>query len=602
MDMTLSTLLDAYREGRATPREIVGRVLETIRAEDPLNVWISVVSDQWLSPHLERLERTDPATLPLYGIPFAIKDNIDLAGIGTTAGCPAYRYVPDAHAAAVSRLITAGALPLGKTNLDQFATGLVGTRSPYGACRNPLNPDYIAGGSSAGSAVAVSLGQVSFALGTDTAGSGRVPAAFTNIVGLKATRGLIPASGVVPACRSLDCVSVLAATAADALAVLDAAAGPDVRDPYSRPAGVPPLGHGFIPTVGFRFGRPPDAQLELFGDEHARLLYQQALSRLRELGGVEVEIDLAPFLETARLLYEGPWVAERYEAVGAFIDAHPQDVLPVTRAIIAGGAGHSAAAAFAAQHRLKALERAAAAAWEEVDFVVTPTAGTVYRIEEVERDPVALNSRLGHYTNFMNLLDLCAVAVPAGLLPHGPGFGVTLFAPAFQDRDLAAVADRLHRAAGLPAGATGRPLPEQPPVEPAHEHVVRLAVCGAHMSGLPLNGELLARRARQVATTRTAPGYRLYALPGGPPKRPGLAYAGGDETVEVEVWSMPVDQLGSLMASVPSPLCIGRVRLVDGSEVSGFLCEEHAAMAAEDITRFGSWRRWVASPEGGDSR
>jgi len=605
--MTIAGLLDDYRAGRRKVREVMAQALAGIRAADPRNVWIAVLDDAALEPYLARLDGFDPDALPLYGVPFAIKDNIDLAGVPTTAGCPDYAYVPDRSAFVVQRLIDAGAVPLGKTNLDQFATGLVGTRSPYGACGNAFNPDYIAGGSSAGSAVAVALGQVLFSLGTDTAGSGRVPAAFNNLIGVKPTRGLLSAAGVVPACRTLDTVSIFALDAADALRVLEVAAVHDPDDAYARADRVPALGQAGIPDRGFRFGVPAAAQLQFFGDRHYVALFAAAVERLQTLGGEPVEIDWAPFGEAARLLYEGPWVAERYAAIREFFDACPQALVEVTRQIIGGGSAPRAVDAFDAQYRLQALRARTETIWDTVDLVLTPTAGTLPTIAAVQAEPLRVNSDLGYYTNFMNLLDLCAVAVPAGFRADGLPFGVTLFAPAFRDRELLPIADRLQRAAGTPLGATGSSVPgslplaatgslvpDRSPLEPDARHYISVAVCGAHMSGLPLNHQLTERNARLLQATRTAPEYRFYALPGGPPERPGLIRVGiGGAAIEVEVWAVPSDRFGSFVAGIPSPLGIGRVRLEDGTEVPGFLCESVALNAATEITPLGSWRRFL---------
>ena len=595
-DMTIEGLLDDYRAGRRKVREVIADALAEVRRADSRNVWITVLDDVALEPYLARLEGLDPAVLPLYGVPFALKDNIDLAGVPTTAGCPDYAYVPDQSAFVVQRLIDAGAVPLGKTNLDQFATGLVGARSPYGACGNAFNPEYISGGSSAGSAVAVALGQVSFSLGTDTAGSGRVPAAFNNLIGVKPTRGLLSAAGVVPACRTLDTVSIFALDAADAGRVLEAVALHDSGDPYARPDQVPQLGLAGIPERGFRFGVPAPGQLEFFGDQDYASLFGVAVERLRALGGEMVEIDFAPFLETARLLYEGPWVAERYAAIRDFFDARPEAMFEVTREIIGGGRDPRAVDAFEAQYRLQALRSQAEAAWDSVELVLTPTAGTIPTIASVQAEPVRVNSNLGYYTNFMNLLDLCAVAVPSGFRADGLPFGVTLFAPAFRDRELLPIADRLQRAAGLPLGATGYPQHKRPALAPDGRHEIPVAVCGAHMSGLPLNHQLTDRRARFIRATGTAPEYRLYALPGGPPERPGLVRVGSDgATIDVEVWAVPADHFGSFVAGIPAPLGIGRVRLEDGSEVPGFLCEPIATQGAVEISSLSSWRHYIAS-------
>jgi len=593
-DLSISTLLDDYRSGRRKPRQVIGDLMTAIRDGDAHNIWITVLSDAQLGPYLDALEQKDPATLPLYGVPFAIKDNIDLAGVPTTAGCPDYAYEPGESAFVVRRLMEAGAVPVGKTNLDQFATGLVGTRSPHGPGRNAFDPAYISGGSSSGSAVAVSLGLASFSLGTDTAGSGRVPAAFNNLVGVKPSCGLLSAGGVVPACRTLDTISLFAGTAADAQAVLKVAAGFDAADAYSRADTVPALGHGSIPADGFRFGVPAAGQLAFFGDQEAEALFRQAVDRLEGLGGTPVEIDFQPFLDAARLLYEGPWVSERFAAIREFLERRPEALVPVTLGIIAGGAGPAAVDAFNAGYRLKALKRRADRVWDDVDLIITPTTGTIYTIDAVNADPVQLNSNLGYYTNFMNLLDYSALAIPAGFRADGLPLGVTLFAPAFYDHDLLMLGDRLHRAADLPLGASRRPLPQQPWVRADHGHCIELAVCGAHMRGLPLNHQLTGRNARFLRKQRSAPDYRFFALAGGPPQRPGMVLVeSGGGAVEMEIWAVPADGFGSFVAGIPAPLGIGKVRLEDGGEVCGFICEAAGTRGARDITGIGCWRRYL---------
>ena len=589
--LAVETLLEGYRHGRFSPPEILELILARIEAQSDRHIWISRLSHPQLQPYLQALTGKSPDELPLYGIPFAIKDNIDLAGLPTTAACPDYAYEPQEHAFVVQRLIEAGAIPIGKTNLDQFATGLVGTRSPYGACENSFNPDYIAGGSSSGSAVCVALGQVSFALGTDTAGSGRVPAAFNNLIGVKPTRGRLSTRGVVPACRSLDCVSVFALDCADAQRVLACCEGFDAQDTFARRAPIALPGYN---PQRFRFGVPRPGQLQFFGNAEAESLFEQALQRLQSLGGEPVRIDFEPFLSAARLLYEGPWLAERYAAVGEFVEARPEAVHPVTRAIIARGKQGSAVDAFRAQYRLMECSRASQSIWAQVDVIVTPTAGTIYRIDAVERDPVSLNSNLGYYTNFMNLLDLCGVAVPAGFRDDGLPVGVTLVGRAFADAALLTLAERLQRAAGLPMGATGHPLPAAGAPSGSAAGVVPIAVCGAHLSGLPLNPQLTERGAWLLQQTRTAAGYRLYALAGGPPQRPGLVRDVRGTAIEVEVWAMPRAQVGGFLELIPAPLGLGKVELEDGRWVSGFICEPGAIEGAEEVTRWGGWRNYLA--------
>ncbi len=592
MPFDIARLGDALRAGDVTCVDVIEEVLSRIQAAGEDRVWIHRASrDELLERAGELDSRADKEAPPLFGIPFAVKDNIDVAGWPTTAACPAFSYVADDSAPVVAALLDAGAMLIGKTNLDQFATGLVGMRSPYGAPRNPFDGDYVPGGSSSGSAVAVSSGLVSFALGTDTAGSGRVPAAFNNIVGLKPTRGRLSARGVVPACRSLDCVSVFALTADDANAVLAAVQGFDAGDPFSRDAAAvsPPLAPGAI--AGLRIGIPDST--EFFGNANAEALFADAVERLRTLGAAIVPFDPAPFLDAARLLYDGPWVAERYAAVGAFIDAHPDDVHPVTRKIIMGGGGLSAADGFSGQYRLEAFRRAAEPTWRDVDMLMTPTTGTIYTTAEIEADPIRLNGNLGYYTNFMNLFDLCGVAVPAGFLGNGLPFGVTLVGCAFADVALLRAADELHRAAGLTLGATGLESPTPVELHDTAMGCVRLAVNGAHMSGLPLNHELTERGARLVRKCRTAPLYRLFALEDFAPPRPGLVRADPGGEIDVEVWEMPAARFGGFVAGVPAPLGIGTVTLDDGSEVNGFVCEPYATKNAPDITEFRSWRSWL---------
>jgi len=590
-DLRIETLLSRYRKLEITPRQVITTLLDRLRTQEPHNAWIHIVDDNWLEPMFQRLEENDPDALPLYGIPFAIKDNIDLAGVPTSAACPDYSYTPTQHAHVVALLIEAGAIPLGKTNMDQFATGLVGTRSPHGACRNPYNPDFISGGSSSGSAVAVSTDSVSFSLGTDTAGSGRVPAAFCNIIGFKPSCGLLSNSGVVPACKSLDSVSVFAKSA-DCIrqlveTVCHRGANYDESDPYARRIFAPLLGSGFIPQKEFHFGVPKPSQLQFFDDAEAERLFRDKVVALQNMGGIAHEIDFSAFLDTARLLYEGPWVAERYAAVGEFIDANPDGVDATVRAIISPGKNASAVETFNAMYRLQALKHDSSRVWDDVDFMVTPTTGTVFRINEVNADPVTLNTQLGYYTNFMNLLDLCAIAVPAGFRSAGEKaglpFGITLFAPAGYDQPLVNMTARLQGE-------------EEDTVLP--ENVIQLAVCGAHMQGLPLNWQLTSRRGRLLKVTESAPEYRFYKLPGGPPERPGMVRVGETgASIRMEIWSLPVSEFGSFVAGIPAPLAIGKVRLIDGTEVPGFVCEAAAVTGAQDITHLADWRKVQGSPD-----
>jgi len=589
--LNIPALRQRYQSGAFTPLDLVEALLTRMAGEDSHHIWISRLDADALRSYAINLEGRDIASLPLYGIPFAIKDNIDLAGMQTTAGCPAYAYTPNQHATVVQRLIDAGAIPLGKTNLDQFATGLNGTRSPYGACRNAFNPDFISGGSSAGSAVAVALGLASFSLGTDTAGSGRVPAAFNHLIGHKPSCGALSTRGVVPACRSLDAVSIFALTAEDAERVLAVASGFDAEDEYSR--ALAPHGFDFGRASGFRFGVPMAKDLEFFGNAEAARLFGESVERMQELGGAVVEVDLAPFLETARLLYGGPWVAERYLAIRDFFDVQSDKVFPPVRAIIAGGRSYSAADTFNHLYKLRAAKRICDAVWNDIDVMLTPTAGTIYRIDEMEADPIRLNSNLGYYTNFMNLLDLAATAVPAGFQNDGLPFGITLIAPPHQDGPLLHLASRMQQALSGKLGATAHALPVAEVLNLLSSNQVQVAVVGAHLSGLPLNRQLTERNARLVNATQTAPIYRFYALPDG--KRPGLIQVSdGGAAISCEVWEMPASQFGSFVAGIPAPLGIGKLELTNGSIVNGFICEGIGVADAQDITAFGGWRAWLA--------
>lgn len=566
MNLDIHSLLEGYRTGEWTPVEVLKSLLPKLDL-DPA-VWIHRFSDEVLVMRAMELEAQGSKGLPLFGIPFAVKDNIDVLGLPTTAGCPAFSCQPDANAFVVQRLLDAGAICIGKTNLDQFATGLVGVRSPYGIPKNAYHPDFVPGGSSAGSAVAVATGLVSFALGTDTAGSGRVPAGFNNLFGCKPTRGLLSTSGVVPACRSLDCVSIFAKTADDVERVIGVGAAFDPSDSYARRDSQTEQRE--IRKIGI----PRVDQLEFFGDVDYAACWRDAVDALRARDIEIIEIDFTPFKDAARLLYEGPWVAERYLATQAILESNPAAIHPITKNILESGKNSTAADAFAAQYRLADLRRCSEQTWQMVDAICIPTAGTIYRIDEVEADPIRLNTNLGYYTNFMNLLDLCGLAVPAGFRKDGMPFGITFVAPAFQDHALLALAkwERVQNAE------------------------FQLAVCGAHMSGLPLNNQLTSRGARLLRKTTTASKYRMFALDD---HRPGMVRVddlGG--VLDVEIWSLPVHAVGSFIAGIPAPLGLGRVFLNDGSDVCGFLCEAVAIEGKQEITSHGGWRQFLAARSG----
>ncbi|WP_110339811.1 allophanate hydrolase [Nitrosomonas sp. Nm84] len=590
----MPSLLRRYASGELSPTQMVEAIHADIQ-NDPDHVWISVLPLESLRDYARKVEAQDMTSLPLYGVPFAIKDNIDLADIPTTAACPAFAYTPSRSAVVVQKLIDAGAIPIGKTNLDQFATGLNGTRSPYGACRNAFNPEYISGGSSSGSAVAVAKGQVCFSLGTDTAGSGRIPAAFNNLIGYKPTKGWLSAHGMVTACRSLDTVSVFAHTAADAARLLTISAAYDTADIYSRER----EGHGFDfgAAPHFRFGIPRQQQLKFFDNHESERLFNDAVARMQALGGEAIEIDFEPFLEAARLLYEGPWVAERYAAIQSFFELHGDQIIAPVREIIATAKQRSAADAFNGIYQLRSIKQQADQVWTQVDCLLAPTAGTIYPIHAMQQDPIRLNTNLGYYTNFMNLLDYAAVAVPAGFQRDGLPFGITLAAPAHQDEPLLHLAHRWQQAYSLPLGATGIALSPSTlfPIA-SRSGQIRIAVCGAHLSGLPLNEQLTSRHGRLVTSTTTSSDYKLYALPGHPPLRPGLIRVSKNEqgvAIEVEVWELPVRELGSFVASIPAPLGIGSITLANNETVLGFLCEYYAINNAKDISHLGGWRNYL---------
>ena len=606
LSLDLQNLDRLYRPGEATPLDVLDNVYARMRSSAAAGVYISEVPEAQARRQASEVtaRRAAGETLPLYGVPFAVKDNIDVAGLETTAACPAFAYRPDSSAHVVERLLHAGAIVLGKTNLDQFATGLVGVRSPYTVPENPWSREYVPGGSSSGSGVAVARGLASFALGTDTAGSGRVPAAFNNVVGLKPTRGMLSTHGVVPACRSLDCVSVFALTVSDAARVTQLMAAFDARDPYSRLDA-----DAFDPRPGvmpgeLRVAIPAGASLVIH-EAAARAAFEHALEVLAALGGKRSQLDLDPFTQTAQLLYQGPFVAERLEASAALLTREPGAIHPVVRGILEGARKYDAAQAYAAQAQLTRLRQRCHAALRECDVLLVPSTSLFPRVADVLVEPLGINSELGRYTNFVNLLDLCALAVPAGLRADGLPFGVTLIARAGQDALLASLGQVLHARLATHLGATSAPLPalEHGALAPSQERA-RLAVVGAHLTGQPLNRELTDLGARFVTSARTADCYRLYALPTQPPK-PGLVRveagaSGPGKGMELEVWELTFEAFGRFVARIPAPLGIGSIELASGERVQGFVCESAAVSGsdAHDITQFGGWRAYLTSRRG----
>jgi allophanate hydrolase len=588
----------AYRGG-ASPAALLHERRARL-AERGAPVYLHLVDGATLDARCAGLEATanswpDRAALlaarPLWGVPFVVKDNIDIAGAPTTAGCPAFAYVAQRDAAVVQRLLDAGAVWLAKTNLDQFATGLVGTRSPYGAPASAWSPHHVSGGSSSGSAVAVAWADVPLALGTDTAGSGRVPAGFNHVVGLKPTPGRVSTSGIVPACRSLDCPSIFALTVDDALLALATIEGPDAADPYSR----------FVPGPArlpdnLRIGVPSALPSAVQGEVATG--FEIALAALREQGHRIVAVDFTPLYATAALLYDGPWVAERHLVVSELLARQPEALDPTVRAVIEVATRFSADDGFAAQYRLQALARQAQALWSGCDVLLVPTAPGHPTLAEVAADPLRSNSDLGLFTNFVNLLGWCALALPASVSASGLPLGLTFIARAGHDVALAAIGRRWQQSAGQPLGATGQMLPasETAPPQAAVEATLALAVVGAHLSGLPLNHQLTDLGATRSAVARTAPHYRLFALPGTTPRKPGLLrVADGGAAIDVEVWSLPLAQVGRFLAGVPAPLGLGTLQLQDGRQVHGFICEPYALQGAEDISRHGGWRTFLAT-------
>lgn len=564
-----------------SPRDAVARAYEALRAHDDPACFISLKPEVDALAEADALAAAGPTGKPLYGLIFAVKDNIDVAGLPTTAACPAFEYRPVQSAHVVSKLEAAGAIAIGKTNLDQFATGLVGVRSPYGVPRNVLRADLIPGGSSSGSAVAVAAGIVDFSLGTDTAGSGRIPAGMNGIVGLKPTLGLLSSTGMLPACRTLDTISVFARSVDLAQRVAETASGYDVADPFSRRIPAPSIG-GAPPK--FRVGISPPAQRKFFGDKAAEAAYATDLDRLVALGAELVELDFEPLHAVARLLYEGPWVAERYAATKPLIESDPEAFHPVTRKIIGGARGLTAIATFEAMYRLAELKRQTAPIFDSIDCLAVATVPRMYTVAEVEADPITLNSNLGSYTNFVNLLDLAAISVPVGRRSDGLPSSLTLIGKAGTDGYLASIGAALMGAA--PALSLRAPAGR-----------IEIAVLGAHLSGLPLNAELVGLGGTFLRPVETVPDYRLYALPGTTPPKPGLlrVQSGKGASIAAEIWSLDPSGFGTFVSRIPAPLGIGTLNFTDGTSAKGFLCEAEAVRDAHDISHHGGWKAFLAA-------
>ncbi|MGV1760476.1 allophanate hydrolase [Rhizobium sp. A22-96] len=587
--------LHAFYAGGGTVAAIIEAAFARIAKVDDPGIFLHLADKESLLEQATTLGAFDPASKPLWGIPFAVKDNIDVAGMPTTAACPDYTYMPDTDATVVRLLKEAGALVIGKTNLDQFATGLVGVRTPYPVPRNAMDADLVPGGSSSGSAVATAHGIVCFALGTDTAGSGRIPAGLNNIVGMKPSLGALSTSGVIPACRTLDCVSIFALTVDDAWRVFTVAARHDVTDAYSR--SVPTDGYGrTLPPL--TIGVPAKAERLFFGDAVMEAAYDDALRMLMELGHRLVEVPFGDFYRVAELLYEGAWVAERYAAVKDFFDTSETSFHPVTRKIYAGAKQLSAADAFRGLYALHALKQKVAPLIASVDLFCVPTAPRHYTRADLEAEPIRENARLGTYTNFVNLLELCGIAVPTGTRSGNRPASVTLLAPSRRDGLTASLARDIHRSSGLALGATGWPQPVAQEVATVDEPgLIDIAVVGAHLSGMPLNAQLVALGGQLLRTTYTLDCYRLYALSGQTPAKPGLLRVekatGGQ--IDVEIWQLTPAAFGQFVAAIPSPLSIGTLFLADGTSAKGFLVEAAAVADATDITDYGGWRSYIAA-------
>ncbi|RZG75284.1 allophanate hydrolase [Acinetobacter wuhouensis] len=579
---TIQDWKNAY-ENKQIKLEDLFDYVKSISNED--HAWIEIASTAQLQTQIDQLKNQDSADLPLYGVPFAVKDNIDVAGFHTTAACKEAEYLATTDATVVAKLKKAGAIVIGKTNLDQFATGLVGVRSPYGAVKNSFNPEYISGGSSSGSSVTVAKGVVPFSLGTDTAGSGRVPAGHNNIVGLKPTKGWFSTTGLIPACRSIDVISIFALTIDDAWTVANIMQGYDDADVYSRihPANVP---------TQFSKGKiAVPKQLEFYGDTETEKAFLIAIERVKTLGYQVEEIDFTDFNQLAQALYNDAWVAERTVAVEKLItrdQAHP-----VIAQIIAQADKFKATDALQAEYHRAELARKINLALTPYDALMVPTAPTIYKIVDVEADPIVKNSHMGAYTNFVNFADLSAIALPNVMRTDGLPSGVTFIASAWHDQALANFAQKWQAETALTLGTSEQNY--QKTLEIQSNNSVKLAVVGAHLTGMPLNFQLTTRLATLLKKTKSAANYRLYALKNTTPPKPGLQCDAQGQSIELEVWDVPLANFGAIVAEVPAPLGIGNVQLEDGSWVKGFICESYAIQDATDISHFGGWRSYIQS-------
>lgn len=598
MNLTISHLHKAYKEKSLTPRQLVENIIKRSEEFVDHNIWIRQLSMKELEPYIKNLEEKEVDELPLYGVPFAIKDNIDLAGIPTTAACHAFENTPEKSAFVVEQLIKSGAIPIGKTNMDQFATGLVGVRSPepWGACKNSFNKKYISGGSSSGSSVAVALGLASFSLGTDTAGSGRIPASFNNLIGLKPSKGLLSMSGVVPACRSLDCVSIFALTTDDANSVFEQAAIYDENDQYARDVTFDNNHRQYgLPDKPFTFAVPNEEQLKFFGNDSAEKLFEKSVKVMQDLGGIKHALDFTLFLDAAKLLYEGPWVAERYVAIEKLITEQADELLPVIKEIIGGAENKTAMDVFKAEYQMQVYRAKSKNVVAQYDFILTPTAGTIYTIDEVNADPIVKNSNLGYYTNYMNLLDCACVAVPGGFLENELPWGISLVSAAMSDRKLLSYANKLQQQLKIKPGNVNIELPQTVAPEITYTDSIQVIVCGAHLNGLALNWQLTERGAKLMEITTTTDAYKMYVIEGSL-QRPALVRddANGN-SISIEIWELPKSEFGSFVAGITSPLGIGKVETSDGRLLPGFICEGYAVKEAKEITELGSWRQYLSS-------